>query len=1481
MDPVLDLFHKPVRIWFREHLGSPTRVQELGWPAIRRGEHALLLAPTGSGKTLAAFLSAIDTLMFEPVPARDGRCRVLYISPLKALAVDVERNLRAPLAGAALIAERLGIPIHVPASAIRTGDTPPRERAQFARNPSDILITTPESLYLLLLSRARESLRSIRWVIVDEIHTMVATKRGAHLALSLERLAELAATPFQRIGLSATQRPPEEAARFLGGQAQPVTVVDAGSTRPLDVLVTVPVEDMSELAKSEHVSGPAWQGTSSRSIWPSIHPQILALIRSHRTTLIFVNSRRLAERMAAALNELAGEELVRAHHGSVSRQQRSQIEDDLKAGRLSALVATSSLELGIDMGSIDLVVQVESPPSVASGLQRIGRSGHQAGASSKGIIFPKYRGDLLACAALADQMLQGNVEELRYPRNPLDVLAQQIVAMVSMDAWMVDDLERVIHRAAPFSDLTRGVLENVLDMLSGRYPSDQFSDLRPRVVWDRIAGSLRAREGAKRIAIANGGTIPDRGLYGVFVAGAKAPQGRVGELDEEMVFETRTGETFLLGATAWRVEEITNDRVLVSPAPGEPAKMPFWRGDSVGRPVEFGRAMGRLIRAVRELDPAGAEALLQQRHRLDPRAAKNLLGYLREQAEATGVVPDDRTIVLERYVDDFGDWKVCLLSLFGGRVHAPWTHAIDAMLRQRFDLEIETLWSDDGIVVRFPESNEPPPVELLLPDPDTVEALVLDQLGTGALFAGHFREAASRALLLPRRFPGRRLPLWQQRKRAGELLEVASRYRDFPILLETYRELLRDVFDMPALVGLLRDIQNRTIRVVTVDTRSASPFASSLLFGYVGNFVYDGDAPRAERRAQVLSIDQAQLRELLGETDLRDLLDPSAVASLELELQRLDPDRRVKHLDGLHDLLLRVGDLSQAEASARCVRARSSPGWLEDLRRQRRAVEVAVAGESRWIAAEDTARYRDALGVPPPAGLPAAFLQPVDDPLQDLIARYARTHGPFAARDPAGRFRLGPAVVERTLAGLRAQGRVVEGQFRPGGSGAEWCDAGVLRTLRQKTLALLRHQIEPVEPAAYGRLLPEWHRLGSAREGNAGLLDVIGQLQGYPLPASVLETQVLPARLKHYDWRDLDSLLASGLVVWCGVEALGQSDGYVALYLAEHVRTLLRQPRSEAATGDMHHGIRQHLLKAGASFFPQILAGVGGGYRREVIEALWDMVWTGEVTNDTLAPLRARLGQNEARRRRDNQPGKIPARATLPGEASGRWWLVESLLERQPNPTERLTATARQLLERSGVLTREAIAAERITGGFSALYPVLKALEEAGRIRRGYFISGRGAAQFADPGALERLRSLRESADKPLTYVLAATDPANPYGAALSWPARADNRSVGRFAGALVILVDGSLAAYLGKGERTLLTFLREEDPAAEWVSRAIAEALADLVVSGRRRAVWITEIDGKPPGKSALAGALEQHGFRAGSQGWQRRATSMPEPPP
>ena len=1480
--------------------------------------------------------------MSEPEPADPmRRLRVLYVSPLKALVHDVERNLRSPLAGIALAAQNVGQPARDVRVAMRTGDTPADERRAFGRQPPDILVTTPESLYLLLTSVAREALRGVEWVIVDEIHALAATKRGAHMALSLERLEEIAERPPQRIGLSATQRPLSAVAGFLGGRLgdgspRPVEIVDAGMRKPLDLKVVVPVEDMAAIGEvlpdDQRPGGPATNADPRSSIWPAIHPKILELVQSHRSTIVFVNSRRLAERLAQRLNELAGEELVMAHHGSLAREQRLQIEEALKDGRLRGLVATSSLELGIDMGAVDLVVQVESPGSVARGLQRIGRAGHHVGEPSQGVIFPKYRGDLLECAVVTRAMRDGAIESTVVPRNPLDVLAQQVVATAAERRWDVDELYALVRRAENFAELGRDSFEAVLSMLAGHYGADEFVELRPRIVWDRTAGTVESRRDARTVAVISGGTIPDRGLFGVYLDGADEAAGRgtraraarsggrrVGELDEEMVYETRAGEVILLGASAWRIEEITHDRVLVSPAPGQPGKIPFWKGEGPGRPIELGRELGAFTRKVAEAEAAGrrgrekAEKWLRDDHDLDPFAAQNLLDYIAEEREVTGALPTDQTVVLQRFKDELGDWRIVLLTPFGARVHAPWALAVEARLRERMGLDVQPMWSDDGIVVRLPavddfaEGTASAAVDAaeaaLLIDPEEIEELVVGALGGSALFSSHFRENAARALLLPRRRAGQRTPLWQMRQRSAQLLAVASRYASFPIVLETYRECLQDVFDLPALKGILGALARREIALVSVETRRASPFASSLMFDYIASYMYEGDAPLADQRAQALALDRDLLRELLGADELRELFDADALAELELELQSLTTDRAAGSADQVHDLLRRLGDLSADEVAARVRGAddrsrRSAAGeWLEALAADRRAVQVGIAGERRWIAMEDAARYRDAVGVQPPTGVPQAFLAPVADALHGLLARWARHHGPFLATEPAARWGVPVARVEAELEQALADGTLLRGEFRPGGVEREWCHPDVLALLRRRSLAKLRREIEPVEPAAMARFLPKWQGVGAGRGGIDRLAEVIAQLEGVPLPASVLERDVLPARIRSYSPRLLDELGAAGEVIWIGAGALGRDDGRIVLYRPDQLPLLLPPPSAaDAPMTWIHVALREHLAGRGASFYRDLLAAVlraqPEGERspseRELLDALWDLVWSGEVTNDTFASLRAlRWPRSDRRRRSPASAPRFRAASRLgPPEAAGRWSLVTDAVSTalalrggaEARETERRHAVALRLLERQGVVTRDGVAAENVAGGFSAVYPILREMEERGRVRRGYFVEGLGGAQFCLPAALDRLRAERGDPagdDGPRNVlVLAAADPANPYGATLPWPRRdeEDRRPFQRAAGAYVVLVDGEPVIYLERGGKSLQTLPASEDPAR---TQAALAGLSELVADGRFRSLQLERVDGEPIGQSGLRDLMAEAGFKPAYRGWALRSAA------
>jgi ATP-dependent helicase Lhr and Lhr-like helicase len=1533
-DDTLQLFHPAVRDWFEAVFTEPTLPQKLGWPAIARGESTLILAPTGTGKTLAAFLWCINRLMFATPEPRDHHCRVLYISPIKALAVDVERNLRAPLIGIRQSAQRMNADFFEPTIAIRTGDTPPAERARFARHPSDILITTPESLYLLLTSNARDALRTIETVVLDEIHALVPTKRGTHLALSLERLEHLCGRKLQRIGLSATQRPLQEVAHYLGGvdvANQPanssaneeaaerlmmdldapstapihrdVTIIDAGELKRLDLRVEVPVEDMAQLDKAEEIpSGPASKGPSRPSIWSAIHPKLLELVKSHRSTLIFVNSRRLSERISGAINELAGEVLVRAHHGSVAVAQRKEIEDKLKLGNLRGLVATSSLELGIDMGAIDLVVQIESPSSVASGMQRVGRASHHVGATSKALIFPKYRGDLVACAAITRAMYEGRVESVRYPRNPLDVLAQQIVAMVAMDPWDATQLFNVIRSAAPYAAITRPVFESVLDLLSGRYPSDEFTELRPRLTWDRVGNQLTSRQGARGIAVVNGGTIPDRGLYGVFLAGA-TKGARVGELDEEMVFESRTGDTIILGASTWRIENISHDRVLVSPAPGEPGKMPFWHGDTAGRPAEFGEQIGKMTRELLELPRPVAFTKLTEQHSLDSNAAENLLQYLEEQKLATEKIPSDEDIVIEVCRDDLGDRRVCVLTPFGSRVHAPWCIAVTAKLRAERGWEVESMWSDDGFVIRLPENEEPIDSSLLIPAPAEFRDLVIRQLGSTSLFAAKFREAAARALLLPRRRAGLRTPLWQQRKRAADLLAVASRYSSFPILLEAYRECVRDVFDLPVAASILAKIQQGAIHVKMLESRNPSPFAASLLFSYVANYIYEGDAPLAERRAQALSIDQSQLEELFGDADLRELLDAAALDEVEAKLQSLEPDYQARHADGIHDLLLKLGDLSEPELAARSANAEIA-GLVSELVDVRRAVRVRIANAHRFVPVEYASRYRDAFGTPLPPGLPEVFLENAGEPLLEIVRRFARTHGPFLTEELAKRYGIQISTVEPVLRALHAQGKLLEGEFRPNGRHREWCDPDVLQQIRRKSLARLRREIEPVEQNTFARFAMRWQGVTVPRRGLDALLDSVESMQGVSVLASELEREILPLRISDYRHGDLDTLMAAGEIVWLGVEPNGERDGRIALYLTESLPLLLPPKEMQPERPEFSERAKQildFLASHGASFFTAIHAACGGGFPGESLDALWELVWSGQITNDTFQPLRNLTRPPDRERNRpvfaDDRPGspeflrRLRSRGSGSGRAQGRWSLVHQRIATALTPTQWTANISRQLLIHNGIVSRETALAENIPGGYNTVYPALKTMEESGLTRRGMFVAGLGAAQFAMPAAVDMLRSLRlEPAAAEVIY-LAATDPANPYGAILPWPRVEDeetnlpvHHAMARSAGAGVILINGNLGAFLRRRNPAIRIFLPENEPERTAFAHEVAKKLGELAIrrQSRNSGLLIGTINERPAREHFLARFLEDVGFVNTVLGFQmRRVQSISTPAP
>lgn len=1683
-------FSRPTRDWFLGAFSEPTPAQDGAWNAISSGSHALVVAPTGSGKTLAAFLWALDRLLASaPVPAPElpgmdapagkGRrprapkrkTRVLYISPLKALGVDVERNLRSPLIGITQTAKRLGLPAPLITVGVRSGDTTTADRRALLSNPPDILITTPESLFLMLTSRARETLTEVDTIIVDEVHAVAGSKRGAHLAVSLERLDALLPKPAQRIGLSATVEPRELVAQFLAGSA-PVEIVAPPSRKNWDLTVSVPVEDMSDLqgAAGAFDSGPASGLQPQASIWPHVEEKIVDLVLANQSTIVFANSRRLAERLTARLNEIYAERqlvavgggwgefedgallqaaagapassgvpaaavpastatpahmmaqagstagadalLARAHHGSVSKDQRALIEDDLKSGRLRCVVATSSLELGIDMGAVDLVVQVESPPSVASGLQRVGRAGHQVGEISQGVLFPKHRADLVHTAITVERMLEGKIERLFVPANPLDILAQQTVAATALGSIDVEEWFSTVRRSAPFASLPRSAFEATLDLLAGRYPSDEFAELRPRIIWDRNAGTIEGRPGAQRLAVTSGGTIPDRGLFGVYIIGTEvegsaSPAGdgrastpspakggrRVGELDEEMVYESRVGDIFALGATSWKIEDITHDRVLVSPAFGQPGKLPFWKGDSLGRPVDLGRALGAFVRELSASDVGPATDRCKASG-LDEYAANNLIQYLGEQKLATEVVPNDTTLVVERFHDELGDWRVILHSPFGMPVHAPWALAVGQRLNQRYGLDGSAMAADDGIVLRVPMmEDEPPGAELFLFDPEELEQIVTAEVGGSALFASRFRECAARALLLPRQTPGKRQPLWQQRQRSAQLLDVARKYPTFPIVLETVRECLQDVYDLPALKDIAASVERRELRIVQTTTQQPSPFAKSLLFGYVAQFLYEGDSPLAERRAAALALDSTLLNELLGRVELRELLDAGVIEATELELQRLAPDRRARGMEGVADLLRLLGPLATEEVAARLEAASVAEpagtqvaepqtphadialaaSHLAALQRANRAIKINIRGAERFAAVEDAARLRDAIGVPLPMGVPLAFIEPVADPLGDLVSRYARTHGPFTASEAASRLGLGVAVVGTALKRLAADGRVVEGEFRPHATpvrgippadelldeaspdalapdGAntdhadpehpdpdaartalavpaepvqmhvspptsEWCDAEVLRKLRRRSLAALRAEVEPVDAAAYGRFLPAWQHVRTSGTGRGqpslrgldGIVTAIDQLSGVPVPASAWEPLVLASRVSNYQPAMLDELMAAGEVLWSGAGGLPGNDGWVSLHLAESAELTLN-PAIEYEPGNAQQRLLEHLRNNGGGYFFRQLTEVAGGMDsvlsdQDVVSALWDLAWAGRITGDTFAPVRALIaGGHTAHHQVSKAPrlraprmsrlgrshgtgllgspglsggryGPASGAAATPPMAAGRW---SALPSPELDPTIHARATAELLLDRYGVVTRGSVMAEQILGGFGLMYKVLARLEEAGRCRRGYFIEHLGAAQFAVPATVDRLRSYSEDTQikkpDPVALALAATDPANPYGAALPWPALNEEAGTGhrpgRKAGALVVLVDGALVLYVERGGKTLLAFSDDES-----VLSAAGSALVGVVTRGAVDKLIMEKVNGHGILDTPVAAALSAAGAYSTPKGLRIRA--------
>ncbi|PAT04911.1 ATP-dependent helicase [Corynebacterium sp. NML 150383] len=1514
---ILNRFHPQVVTWFSEVFAEPTPVQQGAWRAIADRENALVVAPTGSGKTLAAFLWSLNSLVERagqqalPIDGAQssthGGVRVLYISPLKALGVDVENNLRAPLGGIARVAQRIGRDMPDISVGVRSGDTPQAERNRQLRKPPDILITTPESLYLMLTSKAAGILKTVDTVIVDEIHALAGTKRGVHLTLSLERLRRVAGN-FQRIGLSATVRPLEAVANFLGDKT---TIINPPAEKRWQLDVHVPVEDMSDLPVPEDASmigeaviegdveklllddatEPPPPG-AAKSIWPHIERAVYDEVMAHRSTIVFVNSRRTAERLTSQLNELWAKEhdpnalspqtrrppaqlmksvdtaghaeqvIARAHHGSVSKDERLQTETMLKEGSLRAVISTSSLELGIDMGAVDLVIQVESAPSVASGLQRVGRAGHTVGAVSQGSFYPKHRSDLVQTAVTVPRMREGAIEELHTPRSPLDVLAQQTVAAVAFEDLDVDDWFDTVRRAWPYRDLAREVFDSVIDLVTGVYPSTDFAELRPRAILEGT--TLKARPGAQRVAVTNAGTIPDRGMFGVFLLGAddKAPR-RVGELDEEMVYESRVGDVFTLGASSWRIENITRDQVQVTPAPGHTGRLPFWNGDGLGRPYELGKALGEFRRQARSgegIDPA-----------LDEFARTNLVAYLQEQEEATGVLPDEQTLVLERFTDELGDWRVVLHTPFGKGVNAAWALATGWRVAQETGMDAQAVAGDDGIVLRLPQGEKEPDGSLFQFDADEIADIVTEQVGNSALFAARFRECAARALLLPRRNPGKRAPLWQQRQRAEQLLDVARNYPSFPIILETVRECLQDVYDLPALQEVVRELSTRRIRIAEVTTDQPSPFASSLLFNYTGAFMYEGDTPLAEKRAAALSLDPSLLAKLLGTVELRELLDADVIAETDAKLRRLG---RAKTSEQFADTLRMVGPVAvDALADYTDVPLTTLEESLHG-----RVMRVRIGGREHIAQTLDAPLLRDGLGIPVPPGV-AAQVATIPDALQQLVGRWVRTRGPFTLRDLADAFGLAVGAAHEPLTRLVDQDKVIPGRYRQGVDEEEYVAAEVLRIIRSRSLAVARAQTQPVTQSAYGRFLPAWHNVAPAGvrpalRGADGVFTVLEQLAGVRLPASAWESHILPSRVGDYSPVMLDELTAGGEILIVGAGKAGARDPWIMLLPADYAEQLMPQV-DEPQLSLTQTQVMERIRGGGGYLFADLLGPVTERTTtaEELREAMWDLVEAGSVSPDSFAPIRARLaggkGKSAHRTRRRPQRSRIRSgrtsfASTTPPDMVGRWAATPRA---DTDATRRSVALGESLLDRYGVVTRGSVVAEDILGGFALAYKTLSGFESSGKAMRGYLIEGLGAAQFSTPATIDRLRGHADSDDiigwpsgtrEPHVHVLAATDPANPYGAALPWPVQGPTRA----AGAIVVLIDGLLAAHITRGGKTMTTFFDGFPEGVGDPLPLVIGALDEAVRAGRMQPVGVEKLNGGP------AFGLRDYGARVTHKG-------------
>ena len=1479
MADILSSFHPLVRKWFKDTFGKPSDPQRMGWPAISAGGHTLILAPTGTGKTLAAFLWELNELIVRGSAGElPNGVHLVYISPLKALNNDIQRNLDRPLAELRERFTAAGKTFPEIRVGVRTGDTPPAARARMLRKSPHILITTPESLNIMLTSlRGRGMFNTTRLVIVDEIHAIAGTKRGAHLALTLERLERLTEQPPQRIGLSATQRPLDEVARYLGGcepgsaapAFRPVSVVDCGSVKEMQLSIETPVADL---------------GNVGGTIWPAVAQLVLRHIRTARTTLVFVNNRAQAEKISARVNALAEEEIAMPYHGSLSRERRFSLEERLKAGALPALVTTSSLELGIDIGSVDLVIQLQSPKRVASALQRVGRAGHALGLASRGIFVPTFRDDALEIVAIVAAMKAGDVEPTRAVQNALDVLAQSVVAAVSVDDWKSDDLFCLVRRAYPYHSLTRRVFDEVLEMLSGKYPSDLAAELEARITWDRLNDRLTGSRAARMTAVISGGTIPDRGLYTVNLP----DRTRLGELDEEFVHESRVGDVFQLGSSTWRIAAIEHDRVVVIPAPGTPARMPFWHGEFMARSLLLSHRVGALRR---ELSRGVSPERIVAEYGSDPATASSLIKYVSAQRASTGVVPDDENIVIETFRDETGAVRIVLHAAFGGRVTAPWGMALAQRVREALrttDLQVQT--TDDGIMLRLPDLGSAPPLDALLGMSGIeAEQLVMEEVGGTSLFGARFRMNAARALLLPRGNPRRRMPLWLQRLKSLDLLQTVRQFPSFPILVETYREVLQDAFDMGGLKAVLADIADGKIRTHVVRTEVPSPFAASLQFGFVMDWMYGDDTPRAEQQAALLSLDRSMLGDLLG-TDGADDITLEAIEQTLSERRGTAEGRRARTADEMAVLIDRAGDVSREEGRAREAEARESviAEPFNDLMESGRLIGIRLGAraekEWRFILTETFPRYLSAFGAEafesalvgaaqsekPIAEAVPEFLRhgAINQAAarREILARHLTLSGPVTVEEIHRRYGWEEGWIEDRLSEWERTGKLVQGKFRSAVEAPEWSSRRIVEIARRRALAGLRKQIEAVELSQFQAFLQKWQHLDSTDRlaGPAGVAQAVRQLYGIARPATGWDRDYLRSRVEEYEPSWLSGFVASGEPVWVGEGKYDADSGAMPLarvrFFERGAGRIWIKPAEDAALSADASAVRSFIAEEGASFIADIQAGTALG-TLAVREAIRELVAWGLVTNDSVEAMREVARWKPMTNRRPVDPTRwlpsdfspspdrkiVQRRPNLrrlpkwkrPDKAgatyrgwTGRWSLINRRGPLGPELAEEEIAetVGRQWLARYGIVSRDWWRRERPPVGWRAIYRELKRLEFRGEVRRGYFVKGLGGAQFALPDAVETLRAL--SAQNPEAgsfIVMAASDPANVHTLSLD---SVERNPLGRprGSGALLVTRGGRIALSVeGRGKRIV---------EADWLTDAeAAESRAALAEHLRTQA--------------------------------------------